>query len=388
MEDAREVEKLAAGQETEGDKSLTVDTNVINKSTIFPLQKSYKWWIKVIIFSLFVLAGQTVATLLGRLYYDKGGKSKWMGALVQPGGFLVLLPCYLIFAPENTSPNNIVHEKSLSFQVLASSYISVGALLAVDSMMYSIGYKYLPVSTYSLLSATQLAFNAFFSFFINSLKLTPYIVNSLFLLTISSIVLVFQVDDSTHESTYQVSKGQYAIGFICTIGASAGHGLMLSLTQLYFRKVVRKRTFKAVLDMIIYPSLISTCAILVGLFVSGEWKGLSTEMEEYKMGNVSYLMTLIWAAVSWQVFSLGSIGLIFQVSSVFSNVISALCLPVVPVLAVFFFHDKMSGIKVVAIVLAFWGFVSYVYQQYLDDRNYKFQTKHTDVEAPNDSTTT
>ncbi|KAH7568618.1 hypothetical protein JRO89_XS06G0023300 [Xanthoceras sorbifolium] len=360
MEDAREVEKLAAGQETEGDKSLTVDTNVINKSTIFPLQKSYKWWIKVIIFSLFVLAGQTVATLLGRLYYDKGGKSKWMGALVQPGGFLVL----------------------------ASSYISVGALLAVDSMMYSIGYKYLPVSTYSLLSATQLAFNAFFSFFINSLKLTPYIVNSLFLLTISSIVLVFQVDDSTHESTYQVSKGQYAIGFICTIGASAGHGLMLSLTQLYFRKVVRKRTFKAVLDMIIYPSLISTCAILVGLFVSGEWKGLSKEMEEYKMGNVSYLMTLIWAAVSWQVFSLGSIGLIFQVSSVFSNVISALCLPVVPVLAVFFFHDKMSGIKVVAIVLAFWGFVSYVYQQYLDDRNYKFQTKHTDVEAPNDSTTT
>ncbi|KAL5839164.1 hypothetical protein ACOSQ3_011866 [Xanthoceras sorbifolium] len=224
MEDAREVEKLAAGQETEGDKSLTVDTNVINKSTIFPLQKSYKWWIKVIIFSLFVLAGQTVATLLGRLYYDKGGKSKWMGALVQPGGFLVLLPCYLIFAPENTSPNNIVHEKSLSFQVLASSYISVGALLAVDSMMYSIGYKYLPVSTYSLLSATQLAFNAFFSFFINSLKLTPYIVNSLFLLTISSIVLVFQVDDSTHESTYQVSKGQYAIGFICTIGASASAG--------------------------------------------------------------------------------------------------------------------------------------------------------------------
>ncbi|BBH01772.1 Probable purine permease 6 [Prunus dulcis] len=43
-------------------------------------------------------------------------------------------------------------------------------------------------------------------------------------------------------------------------------------------------------------------------------------------------------------------------------------LPVVPVLAVIFFHDKMDRIKVLAMVLAIWGFVSDLYQHYLDDR--------------------
>lgn len=43
----------------------------------------------------------------------------------------------------------------------------------------------------------------------------------------------------------------------------------------------------------------------------------------------------------------------------------------VPVLAVIFFHDKMDRIKIVAMVLAIWGFVSYLYQHYLDDRKAK-----------------
>lgn len=32
------------------------------------------------------------------------------------------------------------------------------------------------------------------------------------------------------------------------------------------------------------------------------------------------------------------------------------------------FGDKMTGIKVVAMLMAVWGFLSYVYQHYLDDR--------------------
>ncbi|CAK9146320.1 unnamed protein product [Ilex paraguariensis] len=113
------------------------------------------------------------------------------------------------------------------------------------------------------------------------------------------------------------------------------------------------------------------CAILVGLFVSGEWRNLRREMREYELGNVSYIMNLVWTAVTWQVFSIGAVGLIFKVSSLFSNVISTLGLPIVPVLAVFIFHDKMSGVKVIAMLLAIWGFASYIYQHYLDDLELK-----------------
>ena len=60
-------------------------------------------------------------------------------------------------------------------------------------------------------------------------------------------------------------------------------------------------------------------------------------------------------------------GLIFEVSSLFSNVIITLGLPIVPVLAVVVFNDKMNGVKVTAMLLGIWGFVSYMYQYYLDD---------------------
>lgn len=149
--------------------------------------------------------------------------------------------------------------------------------------------------------------------------------------------------------------------------ASAGYGLMLSLTQLAFKKVIKKESFKAVMDMIIYQSIVASSVIFIGLFASGEWKTLKGEMDEFHLGKVSYLMILLWTTISWQLFTVGCVGLIFDVSSLFSNAISVLGLPIVPVFAVIFFHDKMNGIKIVAMILAVWGFVSYGYQNYLDD---------------------
>ena len=62
-------------------------------------------------------------------------------------------------------------------------------------------------------------------------------------------------------------------------------------------------------------------------------------------------------------------------SSLFSNVISVLGLPVIPVLAVIFFHDKMDGVKAISMVLAIWGFISYFYQHYLDDSEAKAEKR-------------
>ncbi|KAI8529858.1 hypothetical protein RHMOL_Rhmol11G0006700 [Rhododendron molle] len=192
--------------------------------------------------------------------------------------------------------------------------------------------------------------------------------NQLPVLTISASLLAVHSDSYSDRN---IAKGKYIIGFLCTLGASATYSLYLSLLQLSFEKIIRRETFRTVLDMQIYPSLVATCGCVVGLFTSGEWKGLSREMEEYQKGKVSYLMTLIWTAITWQISSIGLLGLIFEVSSLFSNVISTLALPVVPILAVLFFHDKMDGVKVIAMVLAIWGFVSYIYQHYLDDSKSK-----------------
>lgn len=338
----------------------------MNESTMSKKKRYYRW-LRITIHSVLMLVGGSAATLLGRLYYDKGGKSKWIGTLVQLAGFPILLPFYFISASKNVTTNS-THPNQPSASMLAFIYVSIGLLVALDCYLYSVGLWYLPVSTFSLICSSTLAFNAFFSYFLNSHKFTPYIINSLVLLTISSTLLVFQNESS--DST-QVSKKKFLIGFICTVGASAGYGLWLSLTQLVFNKVMKRETFKVVMDMIIYTSLVSTIATIVGLFASGEWSGLKNEMEGYEMGKASYFLNLTFTAILWQLFTVGCIGLILEVSSLFSNAISVLGVPVVPMLAVVFFHDKMNGVKVMSMVLAIWGIISYVYQQYLNDTKYE-----------------
>ncbi|GMN43336.1 hypothetical protein TIFTF001_012530 [Ficus carica] len=339
--------------------------------------RNYFRWLRVTFYAFFLLCGQSVAMLLGRLYYNKGGNSQWIEALVQLAGFPILLPYYCIAGCKNTVTNSFLPGQT-SFLALALVCVFLGVVLAADCFLYAIGLKYLPVSTYSLISASQLAFNAFFSFFINSHMFTPYIVNSLVLLTISSVLIVFQ---ASSEDNPNASKGKYAIGFICTIAASAVYGLMLCLTQFAIEKVLKRETFSVIMDITVLESLLATCAVLVGLFASGEWKGLKEEMYAFQLGKAFYVMTLIGTAISWQAFFIGTVGLILEVSSLFSNAISVLGLPVVPVLAVFFFHEKMDGVKVMALLLAIWGFISYVYQNYLDNSNSKTHNSNANGET-------
>ncbi|KAJ8632015.1 hypothetical protein MRB53_025351 [Persea americana] len=320
----------------------------------------------------------------------KGGNSKWVSTLVQSAAFpTLLIPLYFISSPTTRTP------QQPSLTTLFFIYIFIGLVVVAASMMYSYGLLYLPVSTYSLICATQLGFNAIFSYFINSQKLTPYIFNSVVLLTFSASLLGVQSDSTNHipipKGEYAIGflcKGDYAIGFLCTLGASALYSLSLSLAQLAFQKVLKKETLSVILEIQIYPSAVATCACLVGLFASGDWKDLKGEIEGFKEGKVSYVMTLVWTAVSWQVFSVGSLFLIYEVSSLFCNVISTLGLPVIPILAVVFFHDKMDGLKIVVMLLAVWGFLSYIYQHYLDDsKSRKSKSTGNEVDQKTDTST-
>lgn len=343
-------------------------------------QRNYKRWLRTALYAVFVLAGQATATLLGRLYYDKGGKSKWTGTLVQLVGFPVLIPYYFIciLSKNPTSNGDHFHPKKPSLLVLSSAYVGLGLLIAGVCFLSSVGLSYLPLSTFSLIFASQLGFTSIFSFFLNSQKFTPFILNSVVLLTVASVLLIVQSNGSG--ASPGVSRGKYAIAFICTVGASAGTGLSFASTQFVFRKVIKVKKVEALIEIIIFQCLVASCVTMVGLFACGEWKGLRIEIEEFELGKVSYVMTLVWTAICWQVFAIGSVGLICELSSLFSNVISALCLPLVQVLAVLTFNDKMDGLKGISLFLAIWGFASYIYQHYLED----YCKSNTDDPRPNE----
>ncbi|ESW11686.1 hypothetical protein PHAVU_008G051100 [Phaseolus vulgaris] len=326
----------------------------------FNKYKRWQWWFLVALCIGFLIIGQCAAVILGRFYYDQGGNSKWMATLVQTAAFpLLFIPLYTIPAPAEASTS-----ASPSIKIILLIYFVLGVLVAADNMMYSTGLLYLSASTYALICASQLAFNAVFSYFINAQKFTVLIINSTVILTLSASLLAVNEDS---EEPSGLAKGKYIIGFLCTLGASALYSLLLSLMQLTFEKVLKKETFSVVLEMQIYTSLVATSVSVIGLFASGESHTLHGEMEGFGKGQVAYVMTLVWTAVAWQVCSVGVVGLIFLVSSLYSNVISTVSLAVTPIAAVIVFHDKMNGVKIISMLLAIWGFVSYIYQNYLDD---------------------
>ncbi|CAL0306087.1 unnamed protein product [Lupinus luteus] len=377
MAESQEVELCLKDNEV---KEYSMEDTFFNNE-IYQTRTNYQkrnfHWLLVAIYVVFALLGQSAATLLGKLYYDKGGHSKWMGAFVQFIGFPILLPCYYISSLKSTTTNNFNSKQpSTSTSIVALMYVTLGLIAALECYFFALGLWYLPVSTYAIISSSQLAFSAFFSFFLNSMKFSPYIINSLVLLTISSTLLIFQ-NETEAEHSVESSKKKQVIGFICTIIASIGEGLLLSLTQFAFEKVLKRETFNVVMDVIIYQSIVAACVTFVGLFASGEWNGLQSEMDKYELGKTSYVLNLVFIAITWQLYSIGSVGLIFELSSLFADALSVLAEPIVPILAVIFFHETMNGIKAISMVLAIWGFTSYIYHHYSDKTNSNTENRNT-----------
>ncbi|KAG8066013.1 hypothetical protein GUJ93_ZPchr0004g40396 [Zizania palustris] len=309
---------------------------------------------------LMVLCGQTVATLLGRLYYNSGGNSKWMATITQSAGS-PLLAILMLFTPPPSAG-----EPHQSAAKMVPIYVGLGIVIGFNNLMYSYALQYLPVSTFSLVAATQLGFNSITSRLINAQRFTVLIANSVVVLTFSTALL--GIGSSSDETTSSVPRGKYLAGFILTLVASAVFALILSLLEVIFEKVVRTQTLRWVLRMQVYTNLVATVVTVTGLFASGDWKTIPGEMAAFKNGRARYVATLVGTTVSWQVMAVGTLRLIVRVSSLFANVTGTLALPLVPVFAVVLFGDKMTGIKAVAMLMAVWGFLSYVYQHYIDGR--------------------
>ncbi|XP_014499495.1 probable purine permease 11 [Vigna radiata var. radiata] len=375
---------IAADDEVKELIAVGVSTTTDEDEQSLLLLSRWKWWFLVVINVAILLMGQSGAVLLGRFYFDQGGKSIWMATLVQSVAFPILFfPLFFFPHSENPSVSTDLTINTSTHTVIMV-YILLGTLLAGDNLMYTIGLLYLPVSTYSLICASQLAFNAIFSFFINAQKLTLLVLNTVVFLTISASLLAVHSDSSENE-TMNVTSSKHMVGISCTIGASAGYALLLCLMQVSFERVLKRETFSVVLDMQIWTSFVASCVCIVGMFASGEWQGLRDEMRRFKAGREVYILTLAGTALAWQICSVGVVGLIYLVSSFFSNVMSMLNLPLVPVAAVLLYHEHIDGVKIVAMLLSIFGFSSYIYQNYLDDTKSKAPEGIHDTATPETS---
>ncbi|KAK3144465.1 hypothetical protein QOZ80_4AG0313460 [Eleusine coracana subsp. coracana] len=339
---------------------------VPGSATCVRKRRSFRWWALVLADMLMLLCGEAMSPLLGRLYYNSGGSSMWMATLAQSAGAPLLLVPLLLTPPAAAGEPRPAAGKTK----MAAICVGIGVLIGCDNLMHSYGMLYLPVSTYSLLSATQLAFNAVTSRLLNAQRFTALVLNSVVVLTFSAALLGVGGSPSDDGATTggNVPRGKHALGVALTLSASAVYALILSLFEVTFDKVIRARTLRWALVMQVCTNVAASVVSVVALLASGEWRAIRGEMAAFRDGRARYVLTLVGIAVGWQAATLGAVRLIARVSSLFANVTGTLALPLVPIFAVVFFGDRMTGIMVVAMLMAVWGFLSYVYQHYLDNR--------------------
>ncbi|KAE8704720.1 SH2 domain protein A, putative isoform 2 [Hibiscus syriacus] len=63
------------------------------------------------------------------------------------------------------------------------------------------------------------------------------------------------------------------------------------------------------------------------------------------LDNAIYVASLIGTALAWQICTVGVVGLVYLVSSLYSNVVSMLSFPFVPVVGVVLYGEKMDAVK-------------------------------------------
>ncbi|MCO5581400.1 hypothetical protein L7F22_035284 [Adiantum nelumboides] len=323
--------------------------------------KTGMYWLLMISCSLILLVGTPSATLLGRLYFMHGGSHRWLYTCMQSAGWPVLIPpllAYYYFSPHSSANR----PTPLSFKLFII-YLALGFLTAFDNLLFSWGLSYLPVSTNALLCASQLAFNCIFAYFLVGQKMTHYIANSVFAITVGAVLLGLHSGSDRPAGT---TEKQYILGFVVTIGAASLYALMLPLLELTYKKVIGKTNFAVVVEAQIAIAIFATIFSIMGMGIKAEFGELSKEARDFTLGPFLYIVTLVGSAIGWQMFFLGGAGIIFLASSLLSCVFATAMLPLLSILAVIFFHDSFSALKAVAMLLSIWGFVSYIYGGYLD----------------------
>ncbi|MBA0865981.1 hypothetical protein Goshw_016866, partial [Gossypium schwendimanii] len=189
----------------------------------------------LIINCIILSIGNCGAPLIARLYFIHGGNRIWFSSWLQTAGCpIILLPIACAYMHRSRTADPTSENKLFCMErPLFVAAIVLGILSGLDNYLYSYGLSRLPVSTSSLIIASQLAFTAGFAFLLVKQKFTAYSINAVFLLTIGAGVLALH---SNSDRPANESNKEYILGFVMTLAAAALYGFILPLVELTYKK--------------------------------------------------------------------------------------------------------------------------------------------------------
>ncbi|PSS08120.1 Purine permease [Actinidia chinensis var. chinensis] len=215
--------------------------------------------------------------------------------------------------------------------------------------------------TASLLAASSLVFSALFGYLIVKNEINASTINAIMIITAAMAIIGLDSDSDRYGN---VTNRQYILGFVWDIMGSVLHGLIFALSELVFVKLLGRRSFHVVLEQQVMVSLFAFIFTIIGLIVNHDFQTMASEARGFKGGKVSYIMVLIWSAITFQLGVLGGTAVLFLSSTVLAGVLNAVRVPITSIAAVILMNDPMSGFKILSLVITFWGFASYIYGNY------------------------
>lgn len=226
----------------------------------------------VILSACLVLMGAGGPLLL-RVYFVHGGKRLFLSAMLQISGWPLLLPpiCVSLYRSRSHGVANLLLPPRL-----AGAAAVLGAFFAISCFVYSLGSQGLPLSTSSLLLATQLAFTAVFAFLYVGLRFTPFSANAVVLLTIGPAVL--GVGPGSGKPAGEASS-TYRTGFCEAIAAPLLAGLVLPLVEVAMARYGRRTgpaervppPYTTVMQMQAVMGAAGTLVCLLGMVIKGDF---------------------------------------------------------------------------------------------------------------------
>ncbi|KAJ0975989.1 hypothetical protein J5N97_017954 [Dioscorea zingiberensis] len=316
--------------------------------------------------------------LLLRLYFLHGGKRLWLASFLQVSGWpLTLLPLLISYLGRRRRRPCSSGDKLILLPPAALAACSLlGLLIGLDSYLYAIGSSYLPLSTSSLVSSSQLAFTAVFAAVIVRQRLTASAVNSVVLLTMGPVVLSLEGgggERMEEEEEVKGTSGRYGEGLLMTVAAAALMGVLLPLMELIWLKVKKDQRVRygLVMEMQLVMGLSASLFCLLGIILNQDFKAMRKEAKDLGIGEMKYYMILLLDVIFWQALNIGLVGLVSGASSLLGGILMAVQLPVSVILSLIFFKEKFQSGKGVALALSIWGFISYLYGEMKQSKKLK-----------------
>ncbi|CDP05635.1 unnamed protein product [Coffea canephora] len=168
-----------------------------------------------------------------RLYFVKGGKRIWLSGWLQTVGFpIIASPLLISYFHDRKTEGPNTKLVLMKYPLFIAAAV-IGLLTSIGNYLYAYGMARLPVSTSSIIIASQLAFTAVFAFLLVKQKFVAYSVNAIVLLAVGARVLAMHISSDRPKGE---STKMYVLGFLMTLAAAALYGLILPVVELMYLK--------------------------------------------------------------------------------------------------------------------------------------------------------